>query len=137
VRRAVAVLACATAAAFCGVNGASARVRPAEAPQTSDLLVYAQEWSLWPSRRAVPAGRVAVELWNRGQDAHDLRVRRLGASGRMVGPVLGSVATTQPGQILKATWRLRSPGHYEVYCSLPGHLKLGMEARLTVTPDHG
>src|SRR5439155_171105 len=34
------------------------------------MLVYAQEWSLWPSRSAVPVGHVVVQLWNRGEDAH-------------------------------------------------------------------
>ena len=32
------------------------------------LLVYAQEWSLQPSRASLPAGPVVVQLWNRGQD---------------------------------------------------------------------
>jgi len=119
---------CATAVlAPCGGVGAAAS-RPAPA----HLLVYAQEWSLWPSRRSVPAGTVIVQLWNRGQDAHDLRIRRLDARGQMVGPVLGAVSITPSGQLSQATWHLRA-GRYEIYCSLPGHLKMGMHARLTVT----
>ena len=39
------------------------------------LLIDAQEWSLWPSRSSLPAGAVDVELWNRGQDAHDTWIR--------------------------------------------------------------
>jgi plastocyanin len=83
----------------------------------------------------VPAGTVAVELWNRGQDAHDLRIRRLNSSGQMVGPVVGAVQYTLPGKVTKATWRLRTPGRYELYCSLPGHAALGMVAKLTVASD--
>jgi plastocyanin len=116
---------------------ASVRANAASAPQVSNLLVYAQEWSLWPSRGSLPAGGVAVELWNRGQDAHDLRIRRLNSGNKMVGPVLGSVQYTLPGKITKAYWRLRKPGRYELYCSLPGHAALGMVAKLTVKPDHG
>jgi uncharacterized cupredoxin-like copper-binding protein len=97
------------------------------------LLVYAQEWSLWPSRTSLPAGTAIVELWNRGQDAHDLRIRRLNARGQMTGPVRGAVRITLPGQVSQATWHL-SAGRYEIYCSMPGHLKMGMHARLTVTP---
>lgn len=97
------------------------------------LLVYAQEWSLWPSRGSVPAGTVIVQLWNRGQDAHDLRIRRLGARGHMVGPVLGAVRITPSGQLSQATWHLKDAGRYELYCSMPGHLMMGMHARLTVT----
>jgi hypothetical protein len=96
------------------------------------LLVYAQEWSLWPSRTSVPAGKVIVQLWNRGQDAHDLRIRKLGARGQMIGPVLGAVRITLSGQVSHATWHLKA-GRYELYCSMPGHLKMGMHARLTVT----
>jgi uncharacterized cupredoxin-like copper-binding protein len=94
------------------------------------LLVYAQEWSLWPSRSTVNAGRVIVQLWNRGQDAHDLRIRRLNSDGVMVGPNQG-VPDTESGQIRQAAWHL-SKGTYELYCSMPGHMKLGMHARLTV-----
>ena len=96
------------------------------------LLINAQEWSLWPSRSKVPAGTVLVELWNRGQDMHDTWIRRLNAAGQMVGPVVGRVPVTMPGHISNATWHLKA-GHYEMFCSMPGHLALGMHANLTVT----
>ena len=95
----------------------------------SRLLVYAQEWSLWPSRPSVKAGTVIVQLWNRGQDSHDLRVRRL-SHGAMVGRTQAD-AITQSGKLSQATWRL-SPGTYELYCSMPGHLKKGMHTRIAV-----
>jgi uncharacterized cupredoxin-like copper-binding protein len=98
----------------------------------SHLLINAQEWSLYPSRATVPAGTVAVELWNRGEDPHDTRIRRLNTHGQMVGPVVGRVRLTLPGKITQATWHLKA-GKYELFCSLPGHIKLGMSARLTVT----
>jgi hypothetical protein len=93
------------------------------------MLVYAQEWSLWPSRGSVPAGQVTVQLWNRGEDAHDLRVRRL-RHGRMVGRAQG-VRVTPSGGLHEATWKL-GPGTYELYCSLPGHRHRGMHVRLVV-----
>ncbi len=95
----------------------------------SRLLVYAQEWSLWPSRPSLHAGRVIVQLWNRGQDAHDLRIRRL-RRGAMVGRAQAD-AVTQSGKLSQAAWRL-SPGTYELYCSMPGHLRKGMHTRITV-----
>jgi plastocyanin len=104
----------------------------ARAAAPAHLLVYAQEWSLWPSRTSVPAGTVIVQLWNRGQDSHDLRIRRLDAHGHMIGPILGAVRITPSGQFSQATWHLRA-GRYEIYCSLPGHLMMGMRTRLTVT----
>jgi len=75
---------------------------------------------------------VIVQLWNRGQDAHDLRIRRLDARGQMIGPVLGGVGITLSGRVSQATWHLQA-GQYELYCSMPGHLKMGMHTRLTVT----
>ena len=104
----------------------------AEHRTTSDLLIDAQEWSLWPSRTSVPAGTIDVELWNRGQDVHDTWIRRLDRNGQMVGPVLGKVRATLAGAISHAVWHLKR-GRYELFCSMPGHMKLGMHARLTVT----
>jgi hypothetical protein len=116
------------------VSGADAAIRDPAAKRLaySHLLVDVQEWSLFPSRATVPAGTVAVQLWNRGQDPHDTQIRRLNTRARMVGPVLGRVKVTSPGKIGQATWHLKA-GKYELYCSLPGHIKLGMSARLTVT----
>jgi hypothetical protein len=94
------------------------------------MLVYAQEWSLWDSRAAVPHGKVIVQLWNRGQDAHDLRIRRLDRHGRLVGRAQG-VAVTVSGARSQATWRV-TPGRYELYCSMPGHYQRGMHAVLIV-----
>ena len=87
---------------------------------------------MWPSRSSVPAGNVLVELWNRGQDMHDAWIRRVNAAGQMVGPVLGRVRVTMPGHVNQASWHLKA-GHYELFCSMPGHMKLGMHAKLTVT----
>lgn len=113
-------------------GAAVAGAKQKQAP--TNLMIDAQEYSLWPSRSSVPAGTIYVELWNRGQDMHDTWVRRLNAAGKMVGPVLGKVPVTRPGHISQATWHLR-PGHYELFCSMPGHLALGMHAKLTVTRD--
>ena len=127
-RRLLVTVACATACLASGVAGAATRHPRSKPP--ARMLVYAQEWTMYGSRSAVPAGRVIVQLWNRGQDAHDLRVRRLGAHGQMVGRAQ-KVATTQSGAISSATWKL-GKGRYELYCSLFLHLQRGMQTRLTV-----
>jgi uncharacterized cupredoxin-like copper-binding protein len=125
-RRAIAIAACAALAVTVAGPAFAAKHTT-----TSNLLIDAQEWSLWPSRSTVPAGTVLVELWNRGQDSHDTQIRRLNARGQMVGAVLGRVKVTLPGHISQATWHLKA-GKYEIFCSMPGHLALGMYARLTV-----
>ena len=127
-RGALLICLCATAAAL------PAAPTAADAAQRTpaNLLIDAQEWSLWPSRGSVPAGTIHVQLWNRGQDVHDAWVRRTNSQGRMVGPVLGRIKQTAPGKVGQAIWHLKA-GQYELFCSMPGHMKLGMHARLTVT----
>jgi plastocyanin len=122
-------IAVATAACLPAVPAAGAARGHAPA-FPSRMLVYAQEWSLWPSRSTVPAGKVTVQLWNRGMDAHDLRIRRLDQAGAMVGRTQG-VAVTQSGQLHQSTWRLGT-GTYELYCSMPGHAARGMHVRIRV-----
>jgi plastocyanin len=137
-RRTLPILCCmVTVAAFAATSEAANRASSghraaAKHHAPTNLLIDAQEWSLWPSRPAVPAGTVYVELWNRGQDAHDTWIRRLNAQGQMVGRVLDKVRLTLPGKVSQATWHLK-PGRYELFCSLPGHLALGMHGNLTVT----
>jgi uncharacterized protein YbdZ (MbtH family) len=128
-RRLLAALIC-TLLALTACAGVASAAKNKHVP--THLLINAQEWSLWPSRGRVPAGTVLVELWNRGQDMHDTWIRRLNAAGQMVGPVVGRVPVTMPGKISNATWHLKA-GHYELFCSMPGHLALGMHANLTVT----
>jgi uncharacterized cupredoxin-like copper-binding protein len=128
-------LICVVSVLCAGGVGAAVAVAPppASAAHTrypARLLVYAQEWSLQPSRASLPAGPVVVQLWNRGQDAHDLRVERMSASGAMVGPIQG-VKITPPGTVSTARWTL-APGRYMLFCSLPGHMAAGMHVNITV-----
>jgi plastocyanin len=113
-----------------GAPAASRTPKPAGAHAPARMLVYAQEWSLWPSRHTVPHGRVIVQLWNRGQDGHDLHIRRLDRRGHMVGRSQ-TVALTLSGAISQASWHL-APGRYELFCSMPGHRALGMHTILLV-----
>ena len=139
-RRLAIVSVCMAACVAAGVAGARRRRRRVAGAATRDakpkpkpparMLVYAQEWTMYGSRTSVPAGRVIVQLWNRGQDAHDMRIRRLGAHGQMVGRAQ-AVRTTQSGAISDATWKL-GKGRYELYCSLFLHLQRGMHTHLTV-----
>lgn len=124
-RLALGLLAAGGALALSGA-GATATTRSAPAR----MLVYAQEWSLWASRPTVPHGTLIVQVWNRGQDAHDVHIRRLGGHGRLVGRAQ-RVDTTLSGARSQATWHLRA-GRYELYCSLPGHYQLGMHTVLLV-----
>ena len=111
------------------VAAAALLAAPAGARAPARMLVTAREWSLTLSRGTAPAGALTVQLYDRGQDAHDLNIRRLTRRGRKRGPAQ-RVALTQSGGLSQASWHLR-PGRYELYCSLPGHERRGMRAFLT------
>lgn len=96
------------------------------------MLVTATEFRFALSRATLPTGPALLQLSNRGQDAHDLVLRRVDSRGRDVGP-RKALATVQPGATgtLEATLKA---GRYVVYCTLPGHRGMGMQARFTVRP---
>ena len=109
---------------------AAALAFPAAARAPVRMLVIAKEYSFTLSRGSVPRGALSVQLYNRGQDAHNLNITRLNSHGAPVGST-HSVALTQSGGLTQATWNL-GPGRYLLYCSLPGHAARGMRAYLVV-----
>jgi hypothetical protein len=98
---------------------------PAQAP--ARLGVTAKEFHLLLSRQTVKAGRVVIELDNRGQDVHDLRLRRIG------GTQTYELPTTSAGMRATLEARLRS-GRYRLWCSIADHRARGMSAVLRVRP---
>jgi plastocyanin len=98
---------------------ASATVAPAR------VQVSAQEFSYALSRRTVVAGPAIVELYNLGEDPHDLRMERLGG-GR-----LWKTPLVFPGKYYDLNATL-VPGRYRLWCSIANHRQLGMTAVLTV-----
>jgi hypothetical protein len=98
---------------------------PGEARAPSRLMVQADEYSLVLSRQTLVRGPTLIQLVNRGEDPHDLRLKRIGGS-RVV-----SLRETPSGGLLERQVRLVT-GRYRLWCSLPGHAALGMRAQLRV-----
>jgi hypothetical protein len=94
-------------------------------PPPARLFVNAKEWSLVLSRQSLKAGQARIQLFNGGQDAHDLALRRVGGKQTL------TIAETTPGNVSELRAILR-PGKWRLWCSLPGHAKAGMRATLTV-----
>lgn len=91
------------------------------------LMVSAREHSLVLSRQTITAGPALIEFLNRGEDPHDLRLRRIGRSpSRTV-----SAPEVGPGELVQLDARLRA-GRYRLWCSLPQHDRRGMHAVLRV-----
>ena len=100
---------------------------PAQAAAPSRVLVEAREFQFTLSRSSVKAGPAIVQLAIRGEDPHDLKLRRLGRARARI----ASVPETLPGGV--AEWRGKlSRGRWELYCSIEGHKRLGMRTVLNV-----
>jgi hypothetical protein len=94
-------------------------------PPPARVQVVAREFSLTLSRQTIKAGTAIVELANFGEDAHDLRLQRVGGTKVYGWPVAES------GAVEDRTLRLVS-GRYRLWCSIANHRSRGMAATLTV-----
>jgi hypothetical protein len=89
------------------------------------VQVVAQEFRYSLSRTKVRAGGVIVELVNRGQDIHDLDIRRVGGTKIIHFP------DVHPGQVVDRELKL-IPGRYVLWCAVADHRERGMHAVLRV-----
>jgi len=95
------------------------------APAPARLQVSADEFGYALSRQSIVAGPAIVELVNFGEDAHDLRLRRVGGTRTY------RIGTTRPGAVGELDTRL-APGRFTLWCSLADHRRRGMTASLVV-----
>jgi hypothetical protein len=89
------------------------------------VQVVAREFSLVLSRPTIKAGTAIIELANFGEDAHDLRLQRVGGTKVYGWPV------AQSGAVEDRTLKL-VPGRYRLWCSIANHRARGMVATLLV-----
>ena len=89
------------------------------------VQVVAQEFRYAVSRQTIKAGWAIIELRNSGEDAHDLRLRRIGGTRIYALPLAHS------GQTVDREFKLL-PGTYRLYCGVANHRALGMQATLVV-----
>lgn len=94
-------------------------------PVPARVQVVAREFSFALSRQTIRAGWAIIELSNAGEDAHDLRMHRVGGKRVYAWPV------TQSGGVVDKEYKLL-PGRYILYCSIANHRALGMSAELVV-----
>jgi hypothetical protein len=102
------------------------RAPAAAAARPTAVGVGEREWRIALYRPWVPAGLVKFNVKNFGEDGHDFVVRNARGVMRARLPELGA------GETASVTARLLRRGRYTVYCSLPGHRQLGMQAVLRV-----
>jgi plastocyanin len=103
-------------------------------PLPRSLTVDESEYAVVPSERVVGAGSVTFQVYDRGQDAHNLTVQ---------GPVTSTGAGRIRGQVSMQSGGMATlvatlpAGTYKLYCSLfagtpQSHEMLGMLALITV-----
>jgi hypothetical protein len=118
-RRRIAIVAALLAAAALVPAGA-----PAADPPPSRLLVTAREYSLTLSRPKIVPGTAIVQLYNYGEDPHDLNLRRNGSDR------VHEIGDVEPGDTGTIQLRLRRGSRYRLWCAIPTHAGLGMVATL-------
>jgi hypothetical protein len=94
-------------------------------PPPARVQVVAQEFRYSLSRRTIKSGWAIIELRNMGEDAHDLRLQRVGGKRVYLWPL------AQSGQTVDREVKLL-PGTYRLSCVVANHAALGMVATLRV-----
>ena len=74
--------------------------------------------------KTLPGDTYTFEVTNDGKQVHNLFVNGPGVENK-------GTPNLQPGQTAKLTLILKA-GTYDLYCSIPGHKQLGMDAKLAV-----
>ncbi|MEX0992605.1 MAG: hypothetical protein WDZ37_01280 [Solirubrobacterales bacterium] len=103
-------------------NTASANAEPSA---FSRLMVSGHEYSLALSRSSVRRGTALIQFVNRGEDSHDLALRKRGGRSTV------RFSEIRPGRVTQRRTSLSS-GTYRLWCTLSGHARLGMRATLRV-----
>jgi hypothetical protein len=97
----------------------SAIARPNDPPPTR-LLVTAREFSFALSKWKLAAGPSIIQLYNYGEDPHDLQIQRSGSRR------IRSAGEVEPGETGTLEFKLRRKSTYTLWCSIEGHRDLGM-----------
>ncbi len=108
-----------------GEGGGAGTVEETAPPSIPHVQVVSVEYHYTLSRTTVPAGKVALQFVNNGQDEHNLNV----LSGE--GELEAALAKTVSHGVRETTVNLRK-GSFTLFCSLPEHEAKGMHATLTV-----
>jgi plastocyanin len=107
-----------------GAEGAAAEQGASSASHT--INVQEKEYRIvLPAAKTLTPGTYTFEVKNDGQTGHNLVIE----GGSLAGPT--TTSTIAPGETLQLKASLEA-GTYTLYCSIDGHRKLGMLAKLTV-----
>jgi uncharacterized cupredoxin-like copper-binding protein len=119
-----------SAALFVGMLGAVVNfgrsASEAEAAASKKVSVTEVEYKIEMPKRTFAPGEYTFEVANKGQLTHNLTIAGKGEGGTQQTRDIG------PGGTGTVTIELK-PGHYDFYCSIPGHRQQGMNVVVTVS----
>ncbi len=92
-----------------------------------------KDFAIAIDQSSVPAGSVTFKISNQGPSPHNVGVTKQSDSSKsgITGPVIKDSDTIDGGKTTSITVDLQ-PGTYNVVCTVPGHVQLGMIVALTV-----
>ena len=108
-----------------GKTGAATTNAAPPAAGSHRLTATESEYKIVLSSSSVQAGKYVIDTVNSGSIDHALAVNGPGTSGTQTSSI-------SPGDSQALTVTL-AKGTYDLYCPVPGHKALGMDAKLTVT----
>jgi plastocyanin len=108
-----------------GTTGAKSASTAPPAAGSHRLTATESEYKIVLSSASVPAGKYVIEAVNNGAISHTLAINGPGTAGTQTSSISPGASST-----LKVTL---SKGTYDLYCTVPGHKALGMDAKLTVS----
>jgi plastocyanin len=104
---------------------AKGRATAAEGTPRGPVRVVETEYLVrLPGGPTVNAGKLTLDVANEGKIEHDLAVERGSTEQK-------KTALIAPGKGARLRVALKS-GKYKLYCTVPGHRKLGMKTEITV-----
>ncbi len=114
-------------------SAAAGSDQPAPAGDTAINFVE-KDFAIAMDKSTIKAGSITFNIKNSGPSPHNVGITKEADSskgGGITGPVIKDSATIDPGKTTSITVDLQ-PGTYNVVCTVPGHVQLGMIVKLTV-----
>jgi manganese oxidase len=103
-------------------NGSSGIVS-SKAPTVSEATVRLTDFKIKASTSTFPAGPIKLKVQNTGPTVHTLKIDGI-----------GETKSLRPGQIEIMDLGSLEPGTYTWYCTIAGHVDLGMTGKFNVVP---
>jgi uncharacterized cupredoxin-like copper-binding protein len=108
---------------------------PAAGGPGTTIAATEKEYAIALDKSSVPAGNVTFTVQNAGSLPHTIAVTPGDGASKakgVTGTVIGDSGNIDAGKAGTLTVALQ-PGTYQVVCTVPGHVQLGMIVQLTVT----